>query len=240
MTLVKRLMCLGFILAACIPAFADIAVQGDGKVTQSIRKVRGFDAIDVSGVAKLTVSEGKDFYVAVETDSNLQDAFETKVKGSVLELGFKHGTSVRRVTKLNVTITMPKLTAVSISGTATIELADKFSGDSLDVDISGSGQLSGDVDYKRIELDGSGSSSFDLSGKAESFTVNISGATNIDAKELLALKAVVDISGVGSLRVSVSETLVVSISGAGTVTYYGNPKNIRQDVSGIGSVRQGS
>ncbi len=240
MTLGKRITAIIFALLASIPVFADIFVRGDGKVTESIRKVSGFDALDVSGVAQITVSEGKDYSVIVETDSNLQSVFETKVKGNVLVLGFKPGTSISHVTKLNVAITMPKLSAVSISGTSAITLADKFSGGSLGVDISGNGEFSGALDYKNVALDGSGSSSFNISGKAEKIVAGISGAANINAKSFSVAKAVIDISGVGSVRIAVSETLEVSISGAGSVTYYGNPKNIKQDISGVGSIKQGS
>jgi hypothetical protein len=44
------------------------------------------------------------------------------------------------------------------------------------------------------------------------------------------------VSGAASVDVYADEQLDVSVSGAGSVSYSGNPKTINKHVSGIGSV----
>lgn len=48
----------------------------------------------------------------------------------------------------------------------------------------------------------------------------------------------VDMSGAGESRVWATQALEVDISGAGRVVYWGDPIDVRQDISGAGSIRQ--
>jgi hypothetical protein len=57
------------------------------------------------------------------------------------------------------------------------------------------------------------------------------------AKTLQTKSAEISTTGAASAYISVSETLRVSITGAGDVTYYGNPKTIEKHVTGAGSIR---
>ena len=57
----------------------------------------------------------------------------------------------------------------------------------------------------------------------------ISGKTN---------STIVTIEGLGNANVNVSEKLEATISGAGNLTYKGNPKEIIKEKSGLGSINQ--
>ncbi len=54
--------------------------------------------------------------------------------------------------------------------------------------------------------------------------------------DLLSENARVDITGAGSAEVYASVKLDAQVSGAGSVNYKGNPTNVKQEVSGAGSV----
>src|SRR5438552_996004 len=58
----------------------------------------------------------------------------------------------------------------------------------------------------------------------------------IDTSKLRADNAKVEVSGAASVDVYAAEQLDVNVSGAGRVSYSGNPKTVNKHVSGIGSV----
>ena len=48
----------------------------------------------------------------------------------------------------------------------------------------------------------------------------------------------IDSSGAAGVAVRASESLDIALSGAGSVDYYGDPKTVTRNVSGIGSVTE--
>src|SRR2546426_940563 len=73
--------------------------------------------------------------------------------------------------------------------------------------------------------------------KPASFEIDSTGAGKIDAHDLQAEKADVNVTGAAAVDVSASDQLDVTVSGAGRVTYSGNPK-VNKRVSGAGQVKK--
>ena len=48
---------------------------------------------------------------------------------------------------------------------------------------------------------------------------------------------IISTTGAADAEIAVSETLKVAITGAGKVSYSGNPKTIEKHISGAGSIR---
>ena len=82
----------------------------------------------------------------------------------------------------------------------------------------------------------SGAGSLSLSGEAKTLVLQLSGAGEVDAKDLRSERVTVNSSGAADATVYASEDLTVSASGAGTVNYYGDPKNVSESVSGGASI----
>ena len=80
------------------------------------------------------------------------------------------------------------------------------------------------LDYLFVEE--SGSCSINLNGKAEKAKYDISGASSLNAKNLIAEEVMVEVSGVSKAVVFAAQHLEWSASGMANVTYYGSPKRI--------------
>ena len=65
--------------------------------------------------------------------------------------------------------------------------------------------------------------------------MNLSGAGNYNARNLQSRIARIDLTGLGSIVVRVSERLEANVTGPGAVEYYGDPE---VTVSGGGTVRR--
>ena len=114
-----------------------------------------------------------------------------------------------------------------LSGTS---VANIKSGASAEVKFEASGVSSinyasaATLDYLFVEE--SGSCSINLKGKAEKAKYDISGASSLNAKKLIAEEVMVEVSGVSKAVVFAVQHLEWSASGMANVTYYGSPKKI--------------
>lgn len=222
----KRSILTPMILAvAVLSAFAfGHALSGNGNLKTETRKAAGFSAVDMSGVGSLRLRRGPAYAVTVTLDENLLDAYESRVERGTLVLGFKNLTTVNRLTKLVVEVTMPELEGLSLSGAAVAELVDAFSGDRFEYSSSGASVLSGTIDYDELEIDVSGGGSTSLSGRAGEALVKLSGASRLQGERLATKVSRLGLSGASSVTIRASDRLEGSASGASTVRYFGKPR----------------
>ena len=94
-------------------------------------------------------------------------------------------------------------------------------------------QLSGPI----FALESKGASEVTLDGTIGRLLVDMTGASQLAAEGLQAKTAEISTTGAGDADVSVSDTLKVVITGAGKVTYSGNPPTIKKQITGAGSIR---
>lgn len=78
----------------------------------------------------------------------------------------------------------------------------------------------------------------EIGGETADLTVNVSGASKIDAENLKAENATVDASGASHVSVLVSGRLTADASGASRIVYSGNPKSTEKKSSGASSVKE--
>lgn len=107
--------------------------------------------------------------------------------------------------------------------------------------INGSDRLTiENYDQPRLKVDISGSAKVTARGKARDIDVDISGSGEAYLGELAAQGAEVDISGSGEATVAPTEWARLDISGSGEITLATRPARVESDISGSGSIRQGS
>ena len=68
----------------------------------------------------MVLSQGFAQSLSVETDKNVLPAVKTKVIGGVLHLGFKDGTHVRGMRRLEFRITVVRIEGIAISGSGNV------------------------------------------------------------------------------------------------------------------------
>ncbi len=190
--------------------------KGSGVEASEVRQLEHFDEIEMGGVFHLVVRvEPGEQRVRITGDDNIVPKIETRVSGGKLIV--EHDGLLRPELELLVEVWVPSLEGVEVSGAA-------------EIDITG---LSGE----RFELDLSGAGDAELSGRVELFSADISGAGKLAAKGLTAKTVELDMSGAGQAEVFAEQSLDIDVSGAGEVDYWGSPPEVRQDVSGAGSIR---
>ncbi|PYS45997.1 MAG: hypothetical protein DMF68_20530 [Acidobacteria bacterium] len=204
---------LALVLAGCkFGSFSGKTGSGNMKVEK--RTVPAFTSVNISGAYDVEIVAQKEQSVEIEGDDNLLPLIKTEVKNGVLEIGNSQSISTKR--NLRVRISVPKLDAISTSGAS-------------DIVITG-------VKSDEFNIESSGASNLKMSGEAKSIVIKTSGAGEIDAKDLRAEKVNITSTGAATADVYASEELRASVSGAGDVNYYGNPKTVSEDKNGAGSI----
>ena len=130
-----------------------------------------------------------------------------------LDDGWSGGQRVKSV------MTAPDVRSFSLSGDETLSLAG-YNQDALDIDLSGSGKVTG-------------------AGKAGSVRLDVSGSGDADLGKLATKEAKVDISGSGHSTIAPSDSADIDISGSGEVVLATRPATVHSDVSGEGQIVEG-
>lgn len=195
-------------------------VKGGGAQVSDTRTLNTFSKVEADGSSEVTIVKDSVYMVIVSGYSNLVPAYETKVKGDRLVLGFKDNFWNVKNDNIKVEVHTPYVDKVSMNGSGNIHTGSGFIQDHFEGDINGSGNINvSNNTYKRLKT-----------------RVNGSGTFNSETCEAEDVDA--DISGSGDIYVKVSNHLKVRISGSGNVYYRGNPATTDVDISGSGKVNK--
>jgi len=189
-------------------------VRGSGATKIDKRSVPAFTAVDISGAYEVEIAAQKEQSVEIEGDDNLLPLIKTEVRDGVLEISNEKSLSTKN--KLRLRISVQQLDGIETSGASNIVVTGVKTDD--------------------FKIGTSGASELKVSGEAKTLSLQSSGAGMIDTKDLHAEKVDVHSSGAANVVVYATEELDASVSGAGTIDYYGDPKTVKEDKSGAGMI----
>jgi len=193
-----------------------MGVKGNGEISEESRNIEKFDELNLSGAFDVFYETGNQTTLRLEGDSNLLKYVKTENDGNTLSIYTKK--NIKSSKKIVIYITNPSISEANVSGANNLTIKD-LKNDNFFINLSGAGNLT-------------------LNGSVNFLKANLSGAGTLDSKELISKEVEIEISGTASADVFVSEKLDASVSGVGSVNYYGNPKDINHKVSGIGSINK--
>jgi hypothetical protein len=205
------------LLAACVVVVVGChlpGVRGNGQIKTEERQVGAFANVDAGGAFEIEWESGSPA-LRITTDENLLPYIENNVSDDTLRLRTRdhiwptHG--------IKIVISSPTRTGGRIRGA--VKLTVK--------------QLSGPT----FALESKGASEVTLSGNVDRLLVDMTGASQLAAAGLQTKTAEISTTGAGDSEVAVTDTLNVAITGAGKVTYSGNPATIKKQITGAGSIR---
>jgi hypothetical protein len=213
-------------------------IRGDGNIKTEERSVNNFKEVEVSGAAKVMVSQNDKASVKLEGDANLLQYIEVFQEGDKIYIKDKPGFNLEPSGDLIVYVSAPVFSNISASGACDIIGQSKITNsENLSLHVSGAGDIKMEVDAPRLAAEVSGSGSINLKGQAKDVDLELTGAGHAHCYELMAENTKVDITGAGSAEVYASVKLTADVSGAGNVNYKGNAE-VNQSVSGAGSVNK--
>jgi hypothetical protein len=236
MKTVKQLSTVLFTVVILFASCSVLGERGNGNVQKQERKVAAFNAIEVSGAFDVILSQGTTQSVILEADDNLLPLIRTEVIGNTLKID--NNKPIHNPKCMKVYITVTDLKRIEVSGAVDLQTQTKLTFTELAIDISGSTDATLDIAVQKLEISSSGGSNLKLTGMANRVDLDVSGAVDIRAYDLLAESVSLDISGAGEAEINVTKELKADISGAATVRYKGNPGKVDTSISGAGSIKR--
>lgn len=239
----KTLHYIGLILLVLVLSSWNLKkeVKGSGKVLQEQREVTSFEGINVNNAIHVFLSQGNEESVKVEADDNIVPYIQTKVKDWILHITLKGEEPIRNFSPklpMNVYVTIKNLREIEANAAATVEGESAFQVETLELDISSAANLDLEVKGENIDMDISSAANVTLSGQINSIKAEVSGACKLDGANLETLKANIDMSGASSATLKVKDELEYDVSGASRLTYSGNPRIYKAEITSAGSVKK--
>ncbi|WP_461453635.1 head GIN domain-containing protein [Mucilaginibacter sp.] len=224
--------------------YAKPIVTTKAKVLNDVqdRHLSGFNAIAAQGSFDVIITQGSSESVKVDAPADLMDRVITEVDNHVLKIHNKrHNGSDWNGDwmghkKITVYVTVRDVNSVDISGSGNVSFKDGLHAESLNLSVSGSGDVIGKVETKDLDCNISGSGNMKLSGHAEHSSVSVSGSGDYSARDVVTSTTAVQVSGSGNASINASSTVTASVSGSGDVRYTGGAHNIVKHKSGSGDI----
>jgi Putative auto-transporter adhesin, head GIN domain len=193
--------------------------RGSGQLSSESRQVNGFSKVELTGAGELSIEQTGTESLTISAEANLLPMLTSNVSGDTLVLGTQTNAKIVPTKPITYTLTVKDLNGLAVSGSGNVTVT-KLATTAFNTSISGSGTIT-------------------VNGTAVDQNLEITGSGRYQAEELTSESAKINISGSGVASVRVTDELDVHISGSGTLTYTGDPKEVTQEISGSGKLIKG-
>ena len=196
--------------------------------------VSRFNHVIVGGNWIVTYVQAPNHAIRVEMPSCWFDNYNFNVRSRTLRVerrGFLPG--LNNLARPRIYVYAPSLESVNLSGFAVAKNWSPVTGRNFTINISGAAEADLNLQIDRtLTVNASGTSQLTMSGATRDLRINAAGVVNISAFELQAREArPVNVTGIGTVEISVSDRLNVQAAGTARVYYKGNPR-VTQRVAG--------
>jgi hypothetical protein len=203
-------------LAGCNLISATDRVKGSGIMKSEKRSLAPFDSLEVSCNGSIQVHTQGQEGLEISGDDNIIPLITTEVNNGILYIRSSKEYNSRD--KLVIIVSAPDLKKFAFSGAGNANLSN--------------------VKNDRVELSLTGAGSLTASGETKEADITLSGAGSVDTKNLHAVNAKVNSTGIGSVEIYVTGQLDAKTSGVGEINYYGSPKIVNRRAGGIGKINE--
>jgi phage shock protein PspC (stress-responsive transcriptional regulator) len=208
-----------------------------GTISENINQDWSFENVEVVGLVDVVV-ESSDFYnVEIIGDSEEKDKYEIAQTGNTLKINHKKysettsidwTTSPFETTKLKIRISMPGIESFEGKGAGKIAI-EGFTCNDLDITLTGAMKGRGNITAHNLTVNLVGASELELNGDANNLEAKLAGASKLKAYDFETQDATVDVVGVSSAKLFVTNVLEINESVGSKVSYRGNPTEVKKN-----------
>jgi len=191
-----------------------VGIRGNGNIKTDQRTISAFTNLDAGGAFLIEWQNGAPA-LSITADENLLSYIDSDVSGDTLHLHTRD--QIWPTHGIKVVISSPRRSGAKISGAVRLTAT----------------QLAG----PEFAFQSTGASRVTLDGSVDELLADMTGASELKANGLQTKTAEISTTGAADAELAVSEILKVAITGAGKVSYSGNPKTVEKHITGAGSIR---
>ena len=140
----------------------------------------GYTSVQLSDDFYYNISQSDTYSVSVSTYSNLVGHLDIHQSGNTLFVGMKHILSIGISKNLSITITMPQLNKLVVSGDCKGSATGFISNNDLDLNLSGASRLDADLQAGTTKLNISGDSKINGDLTSADTQIELSGDSDLN------------------------------------------------------------
>lgn len=194
----------------------DVKVDTDGSQTKTLEVgTVAPRVVSVSGNFGVRFQKGTQFKVVADGEGGELD--QTTATNEDGTLRIENRTNNDDNLRVGLTITLPSLQTVRLSGSTNARLTEFDSFTALTVDLSGSSELLLKAAVGSLTTDQTGATKLILRGKADQLQATLSGASRLNATQMRLQKADVNTSGAAAVRLSEVANLTQKANGTSRI-----------------------
>ena len=206
---------------------------------QEKKTLSGVKRLQTDGVFNLTLTQSNEESIEVEGPAELIDKLTIDQQGDLLVLKMeKIGGFNFNKGDFKIRIALKELTELNYDGVGNVKTNGLFKVGNLKLLGNGVGNLELELEAKEIGADFDMVGNITLQGNAYRAIFENNGVGKLDASQLIVENMDINSSGIGKVEVNCVGDLSLVVDGIGKVSYTGNPRIIKKEVSGIGKVEE--
>jgi len=180
-------------------------IVGSGNLVTEEREVSDFHGLVASGIGEIEIRHGASESLRITASDNILPILTTEVRDGLLVLGAtgRFRTHDNNIDNIRYEIIVREFDEITLAGV-------------FGVEVSG-------VDTDRLDVNVSGVSGVTVAGRADHQEVVVAGVSRYDARDLSSRTVGITLTGPSSAVVRVRDALEGSVTGGGTLEYFGNP-----------------
>lgn len=168
---------------------------------------------------------------------------KTEINGSILNINFdskKHFSFGFNSSDDNIEVKIytKGLKEIVQEGVGDMVCNSVLNADELTLSNDGVGSMDFNLNVNKLKVSNAGVGSVALKGNSKSLFLDNTGTGSIEANTLISKSADVNNSGVGSVEVNATDSLSLSNSGVGGITYSGSAIITKTTSTGVGTIEK--
>lgn len=234
------------LIATCLMALLSLSVTA--QVTKKALELPEFKAIYNNSNYTVYLKQTNKQEVNVEALTEIYDLTNIFVENGVLMINIDRKPENPNKSiwakiddiKLNPTmklyVSVKNVNDLQVNGAGKIISENSLAAPTLNLSIGGSGSMDLDIKGDQVKAEVSGSGKMGIKGYATNLEGVVSGSGAINAFNCPLDKATIKVSGSGLAELNVTDTIVATVVGSGSVKHKGNTKNATKKIYGSGTV----
>lgn len=233
----KLILHLNLVALILFSAASCTSSEPDSVATETF-PISDFSSLNLELIGEVFYEQADSFYLHASGSSILIEALKVSDSKGELSIGLKNRRKYSSSKKeLVIRVGSPRLRSITFKSIGTLHLKNYFAGDELSIINHGVGKIKiDDCQVGTFNLTSKSLGLVEAKGRANKTFIDSDGLGKIDFSEFESKNTTVISTGVGNLSVYARESIDISVSGIGNVSYYGNPEEVKTDVSGMGKI----
>lgn len=217
--------------------FGNKTIKGNGNVTTKTFNTGDYDSVQVAGSMDVELIAGNEGTIKATAESNILEVLKIEVKDDRLVISMQDHINIRTSKSITIKVPVEKISAASVTGSGEITSDLVIKNSTMDLKVSGSGDMNLSVEAASIKASVTGSGDMVIKGRAEDLDASVTGSGDLKAYSLLANNVDASVTGSGDLAVYCNGgSLKARVTGSGDIRYKGDIKKLDKKVTGSGDI----